>query len=109
MNFFPCEWDNDHKYMSRLFDFAIKNRVGLGGPDVVPFKNTQMHNSYPFFNKYKGKLVLVAMAVQEPTMTYINPKTKKKFTYQEFANFATNYLGANIIFWNLSMISALQN
>lgn len=101
VNFFPCEWENDHQYMSRLFDFANKNNIGLGGPDIVPDKNAQMKNSYPFFNKYKGKLPLIAMAVQEPTLTYKNPKTKKNFTKEEFVNYAENYLGVNIIFWSV--------
>ncbi|WP_089757322.1 hypothetical protein [Chryseobacterium soldanellicola] len=101
VNFFPCEWENDHKYMSRLFDFADKNKIGLGGPDIVPNKKGQMKNSYPFFNQYKGKLSLVAMAVQEPTLTYKNPKTKKPFTKKEFVAYAENYLGVNIIFWSV--------
>lgn len=101
VNFFPCEWDNDHQYMSRLFDFAYKNNIGLGGPDIVPNKKGQMKNSYPFFNQYKGKLPLVAMAVQEPTLTYKNPKTKKPFTKEEFVEYAENYLGVKIIFWSV--------
>lgn len=101
VNFFPCEWENDHQYMSRLFDFADKNNIGLGGPDIVPNKNAQMKNSYPFFNQYKGKLSLVAMAVQEPTLTYKNPKTKKPFTKEEFVNYAQDFLGVNIIFWSV--------
>lgn len=101
VNFFPCEWENDYQYMSRLFEFAEKNNIGLGGPDIVPGKNAQMKNSYPFFNQYKGKLSLVAMAVQEPTLTYKNPKTKKPFTKDEFVNYAQNYLGVNIIFWSV--------
>ncbi|KFF25928.1 hypothetical protein [Chryseobacterium vrystaatense] len=101
VNFFPCEWDNDHHYMSRLFELAAKNNIGLGGPDIVPNKNGQMKNSYPFFNQYKGKLPLVAMAVQEPTLTYTNPKTKKPFTKEEFVEYAEHYLGVNIIFWSV--------
>ncbi|BAP31724.1 uncharacterized protein CHSO_2687 [Chryseobacterium sp. StRB126] len=101
VNFFPCEWENDHQYMSRLFDFADKNNIGLGGPDIVPHKKAQMKNSYPFFNLYKGKLSLVAMAVQEPTLTYKNPKTKKPFTKEEFVNYAQDFLGVNIIFWSV--------
>ena len=87
-NFWPCEWDNDRKFMSRAFEFAKQKRIGLGGPDIVPYKKAQMKNSYPFFNRYKGKLSLVAMAVQEPTLTYTNPETKKKFTREEFVAFA---------------------
>lgn len=71
VNFFPCEWNNDHNYMNRLFQYALDNNIGLGGPDIAPYKKAQMKNSYQFFHKYKGQLVLVAMAVQEPTMTYM--------------------------------------
>lgn len=101
VNFWPCEWDNDHAYMSRLFAMAEKNGIGLGGPDIVPNKKAQMKNSYPYFHRYKGKLRLVAMAVQEPTLTYTNPATKKPFTRQEFEDFATHYLGVNVIFWSV--------
>jgi hypothetical protein len=100
VNFWPCEWDNDHKYMSRLFAFAADNHIGLGGPDIVPNRKGQMKNSYPFFNRYKGKLALVAMAVQEPTLTYRNPATGKPFTRDEFVSYAADYLGADIIFWS---------
>jgi len=99
MNFWPCEWENDQKFMSRGFAFAMENGIGLGGPDIVPNKKPQMKNSYPFFHQYKGKLSLVAMAVQEPTLTYTNPETKKPFTREEFVAFAQDYLGVDIIFW----------
>jgi hypothetical protein len=26
VNFWPCEWNDDHHYMSRLFDFAVQQR-----------------------------------------------------------------------------------
>ncbi|TDR82943.1 hypothetical protein [Paludibacterium purpuratum] len=99
VNFWPCEWDNDHRYMSRLFTFAANNRIGLGGPDVVPYRKGQMKNAYPFFHRYKGKLPVVAMAIQEPTLTYTNPETHKPFTKDEVVNFATDYLGADLLFW----------
>ena len=101
-NFWPCEWDNDRKFMSRAFEFAKQKRIGLGGPDIVPYKKAQMKNSYPFFNRYKGQLSLVAMAVQEPTLTYTNPDTGKRFTRDEFVAFAQDYLGVDVIFWSVS-------
>ncbi len=99
-NFWPCEWNNDKKFMSRTFEFAHANAIGLGGPDIVPNKKAQMKNSYPFFNQYKGRLNLVAMAVQPPTLTYTNPETTQPFTREEFVAFAENYLGVDIIFWS---------
>lgn len=100
VNFWPCEWNNDHNYMGRLFAFASANSIGLGGPDIVPHRKAQMKNTYPLFNHYKGRLPLVAMAVQEPTLTYKNPNTGKPFTRDEFVQFAEDYLGADIIFWS---------
>ncbi|WP_323121150.1 hypothetical protein [Burkholderia alba] len=100
VNFWPCEWNDDHRYMSRLFAFAQQNGIGLGGPDIVPGKASQMKNAYPFFHRYKGKLALVAMAVQEPTLTYIDPQTGKPFTREAFTRYAQDYLGAGIIFWS---------
>jgi hypothetical protein len=102
VNFWPCEWENDHDYMGRVFDYASKNDVGLGGPDIVPYRKGQMKNSYPFFNRYKGKLGYVGLAVQEPTLTYKNPKTGKPFTREEFVVFATDYLGADVVFWSVT-------
>jgi hypothetical protein len=101
INFWPCEWENDRKYMSRFFEEAQKLAIGLGGPDIVPYRKGQLKNSYPFFNKYQGKLSIVAFAVQEPTRTYTNPNTGKKFTNQEFLDFAKSFLGVDVIFWSV--------
>lgn len=100
VNFFPGEWNNDHQYMSRIFAAAARNGIGLGGPDGLPYKPAHMQNSYPFFNAYKNKL-LTAIAIQEPDYTYINPLTQQYYTFNDFYNFVTDYLGAQIIFWNV--------
>lgn len=102
VNFWPCEWNNDHKYMSRTFELAVQNGIGLGGPDIIPSRRGQMNNSYPFFHQYKDKLVLIAMAVQEPTLTYTNPATGRTFTKNELQSFGGEYLGAHLIFWSAS-------
>ncbi|CAM3503788.1 hypothetical protein [Paraphotobacterium marinum] len=100
VNFFPCEWDNDHNYMNRLFKYAIANKIGLGNPDTAPFKNSQMKNSYPFFHKNKNLVFPIGVAVQSPDYTYINPKTHRKYTIKELYNYSKNYLGSDIIFWD---------
>lgn len=102
VNFWPCEWNNDRNYMARTFEFAMTHHIGLGGPDVLPYKPGQMHNAYPFFQRYKGKLDLVAMAVQEPDLGYRDPRTRKRVDLAEQSDFAVNYLGADIIFWATS-------
>jgi len=98
-NFWPCGWNNDHHYMSRAFAYAYAHGIGMGGPDIVPYKKAQMKNSYPFLHDYRGKLKIVAMGIQEPTLEYINPDTGKPFTKDEFVSFARDYLGVDIIFW----------
>jgi hypothetical protein len=100
VNFWPCGWNNAHSYMSRFFEFAAANHIGVGGPDVVPNWPGQMRNSYPFIRAYRDKVPIVAMAVQEPTLDYINPRTQRPFTKDEFVNFAIDYLGVGIIFWS---------
>lgn len=102
VNFWPCEWADDRRYMSRAFAFAHEHRIGLGGPDIIPYRKGQMKNAYPFFNRYRGKLSLVAMAVQEPTLTYQNPASGKPFAREEFVAFARDYLGVDIIFWSVA-------
>ncbi|MFW0002898.1 MAG: Mammalian taste receptor protein (TAS2R) [Arsenophonus endosymbiont of Dermacentor nuttalli] len=88
--------------------FASANNIGLGGPDIVPNRNAQMKNSYPFFNKYKNKLILIAMAVQKPTLTYRNKNTGKPFRKVEFVQSAEDYLEADIIFWSTKSPSLIQ-
>lgn len=99
VNFWPCEWNNDHRYMERTFELAAKHGIGLGGPDIAPLNKPHMHNAYPFFHQYKGRLKLVAMAVQEPTLTYTDPATGKPFSRDQIVKFASDYLGVDIIFW----------
>ena len=108
VNFFPCEWNNDHHYMQRVFDYAVKYHIGLGNPDGVPYRQGQMKNSYPFFHAYRKKLPLIAIAIQEPDYTYRNPETGKPFTVQTLFDFAENYLGATILFWNIQQPQFLE-
>lgn len=100
VNFWPCESHNSRGYMSRFFDFAVANRIGVGGPDIVPWHKGQMLNSYAFIRVFEGKVPIVAMAVQEPTLEYVNPDTGQPFTREQFERFATLYLGADVIFWS---------
>jgi hypothetical protein len=100
VNFWPCGWNNAHGYMSRFFDFAAANHIGVGGPDIVPNRPGQMTNSYLFIRAFRDRVPVVAMAVQEPTLEYVNPGTGRPFTREEFEAFAVDYLGVDIIFWS---------
>ncbi len=103
VNFFPGEflpWEGKG-YLKKFFKQAAKNNIGLGGPDLSPYKKGAMNNSYKFFHQYKHKLAVVGIAVQYSNYSYINPKTNKKYTIQDFVDFGKNYLGVDIIFWNV--------
>lgn len=100
VNFFPGEWNNNHHYMSRLFLYAMQNQIGLGGPDVAPYRKAQMKSSYPFFHQFKRKIV-TGMAIQEPDYTYKNPQSGDYYKFADFYNFSRDYLGASILFWNV--------
>ena len=100
VNFWPCGWANARPYMSRFFELAAAHGIGVGGPDIVPYRPGQMDNSYPFIRAYRDKVPLVAMAVQEPTLEYLNPATGRPFSREEFERFAVDYLGVDIIFWS---------
>lgn len=102
VNFWPCGWGDERGYFTRFFEMAEREHIGVGGPDIVPNRPGQMQNSYPFLHRYRDKVPLVAMAVQDATLTYINPATKKRFTHQEFVAFARDYLGVDVIFWDIS-------
>jgi hypothetical protein len=39
------------------------------------------------------------MAVQEPTLTYTNPTTGKRSSRDDILQFASDYLGVDVIFW----------
>jgi hypothetical protein len=98
-NFWPCGWADANGYMSRFFQVAVANGIGVGGPDIVPNRPGQMRNSYPFIRRYGDQVPLVAMAIQEPTLEYIDPETGAPFTREAFTSFATDYLGVDVIFW----------
>ena len=102
VNFWPCGWADERGYFTRFFEVLEKEQIGAGGPDIVPNRPGQMKNSYPFLNRYKDRLPLIAMAVQDATLTYTNPATNRKFTHAEFVAFARDYLGVDIIFWDVS-------
>jgi hypothetical protein len=53
VNFWPCEWNDSRRYMSRFFAFAAAHHIGVGGPDIVPYRPGQMRNSYPFIRAYR--------------------------------------------------------
>ncbi|KAJ5871842.1 uncharacterized protein N7529_004195 [Penicillium soppii] len=102
VNFWPCGWANEHNYLSDSFQFFADNGVGLGGPDNIPHSPNMEINAYRYMSRYRDKVPISVIAVQEPDLAANNTKTGKPFTKDEFLSFAEKDLGSNILFWALS-------
>jgi hypothetical protein len=99
-NFMPGEWlPRENKgYLRAVFDAAKTMRVGVGGPDLLPYKEAQMNNSYPHIRASSAH-VKVGVAVQDGNYNHVNPRTGKQVTIDEIIKFGKDYLGVDYIFW----------
>jgi hypothetical protein len=93
-NFMP----GDRRYLERVYQQAKELKVGVGGPDLLPYKPSQLENSYPLIRQYAGS-VPVGIAVQDGNYEHRNPKTGRQVTISELVSFATEYLKVDYIFW----------
>jgi hypothetical protein len=99
-NFMPGEWlpDNDRGYLRAVYRRARELKVGIGGPDLLPFKPGQMNHSYPLIRECDGS-VPIGIAVQWGNYEHRNPKTGRRVTTAELVGFAGDYLRADYLFW----------
>jgi len=92
-NFMPGDGN-----LRAVYEAARKLHVGVGGPDLLPYKQSQMDNSYPLI-KASASHVPVGLAVQDGDYNHVNPKTSKQVTIAEVIDFGKEYLGIDYIFW----------
>jgi hypothetical protein len=97
-NFMPGDWQNRKGYLGAVYKAAHEAKVGVGGPDLLPYKPGQMTNSYPLLRESAG-VVPVGIAFQDGNQNHINPKTGKRVTIPEAIDFAKEYLRVDYIFW----------
>ena len=99
-NFMPGEWlpEDDKHYLRSVYRRAEKLKVGVGGPDMIPYRLGQMKHSYPLIRAAHG-IVPTGIAVQEGDYDTINPKTGKPTTIPDLLGFAKGYLKVNYVFW----------
>jgi hypothetical protein len=99
-NFMPGEWlpDDDRSYLRSVYERAKEWKVGVGGPDLLPYKRGQMNHSYPLIRECAGK-VPTGIAVQDGNYEHKNPKSGQPITIPELVGFATEYLKVDYIFW----------
>ncbi len=99
-NFMPGEWrpTNDKGYLQAVYQAAKELKVGVGGPDLLPYRPGQLKSSYPLIREAAG-IVPTGIAVQEGNYEDLNPKTGKRVTTTELLEFATEYLRVDYVFW----------
>lgn len=99
-NFMPGEWlpGNDRSYLRRVYQRAREVKVGVGGPDLLPYKPGQMNHCYPLIRECAGK-VPTGIALQHGNYEHRNPKSARRVTIPELVEFATEYLKVDYVFW----------
>ena len=99
-NFMPGEWRprEDKGYLRAVYKAAQELKVGVGGPDLLPYRPGQLKSSYPLIREVAG-MVPVGIAVQDGNYEDQDLKTGKRITIPELLKFATEYLKVDYIFW----------
>lgn len=99
-NFMPGEWrpTEDKGYLRAVYKAAQELKVGVGGPDLLPYRPGQLKSSYPLI-KEAANAVPVGIAVQDGNYEDRDPRTGKLITVSHLLKFATEYLQVNYIFW----------
>jgi hypothetical protein len=99
-NFMPGEWrpGDDKGYLLAVYKAAKELKVGVGGPDLLPYRPGQLNHSYPLIRDAAG-IIPTGIAVQDGNYEHEDPKTGKRVTVPELLKFATEYLKVDYIFW----------
>jgi hypothetical protein len=99
-NFMPGEWlpDDDRSHLRTVYERAVELKVGVGGPDLLPYHPPQMKHCYPLIKSCAGKIP-TGVAVQDGNYERKNPKTGQTVNIPALVEFATDNLKVDYIFW----------
>src|SRR5688572_23046874 len=83
-NFMPGEWlpRTNKGYLESVYRRAAELGVGVGGPDLLPYRKAQMNHGYPRLETVAGKIP-TSIAVQDGNYEYVNPETDERVTLDE--------------------------
>src|SRR5579871_5014531 len=82
--------DGVHHYLRSVYQRARELKVGVGGPDLLPYRPGQMRHSYPLIRACHGSIP-TGIAVQEGNYEVKNPRTGKRMPISELLSFANGY------------------
>ena len=99
-NFMPGEWlpGDDKGYLRSVYQRAGELKVGVGGPDLIPYRPGQMKHSYPLIRAAHGSIP-TGVAVQDGDYNTLDLKTGKPTTIADLLDFAQGYLRVDYLFW----------
>jgi hypothetical protein len=99
-NFMPGEElpDDDRGFLRGIYAFAARVGVGVGGPDLLPFRWFQRHNSYPLIAA-REEGVVAGLAVQWGNLDDRDRRTGVQVTVRDLYAYAADTLHLDFIFW----------
>jgi hypothetical protein len=97
-NFMPGDSPPSTPYLRDVYAHAAASGVGVGGPDILPFRPFQRANSLRLIAGRPAS-VLAAMAVQDGNLRDVDPATHRRVTAAELYRYAVAELHLNYIFW----------
>jgi hypothetical protein len=101
-NFMPGEAlpDVDRGYLGGIYALAEQIGVGVGGPDLLPYREGQQRNSLPLIAG-RSEGVFAGLAVQDGNLAELDPSTGEPVTVDALYRYAVDHLRLDYIFWGI--------
>jgi hypothetical protein len=99
-NFMPGEAlpTVDRGYLKGIYSIAERIGAGVGGPDLLPYREGQQRNSLPLIAGRSSR-VIAGMAVQDGNLADIDPTTGEPVTVDALYRYASEHLRLDYVFW----------
>jgi hypothetical protein len=88
----------DQGYLKGIYSLAERLGVGVGGPDLLPYREGQQANSLPLIAA-RGTGVVAGMAVQDGNLADVDPTTGRPVTVEALYRYAADHLRLDYVFW----------
>ena len=98
----------DRGYLRGIYVLAERIGAGVGGPDLLPFREGQQANSLPLIAG-RSRGVIAGMAVQDGNLADRDPTTGKPVTVDALYRYAVDRLRLDYIFWGAQEPYYTQN
>jgi len=99
-NFMPGEWlpGEDHGFLRSVYAHAASAGVGVGGPDLLPFRKGQQNHGLALIAS-RSPEVRAGLAVQDGNLAEKDPATGRPVQAAVLYRFARDRLRLDYLFW----------